>query len=183
MQGVEELQMRRALSLLIKSFLSMLRVCSSLELCHYWYISALVELHSHTGEHTTHRHMPNTDGSVSGIVIPPSMKEIVTGKYMHRTIHFCCVNSDTYIVYTPGHVSVHELSCSEQYQLATFRELCGLLWLLHVRDKASHHLRQFLHSKVRCTGIRMCTVLNNFRSCKFYVLIMWLLTFDDYVST
>ena len=104
-QGVEELQMRQALSLLIKSFLSILRACSSLELCHYWYTSALVELHSHTGEHTSHRHMPNTDGSVSGIVIPPSMKETVTGKYMHlaiiytfllcelRYIHFTCIYS------------------------------------------------------------------------------------------
>ena len=38
------------------------------------------------------------------------------------------------------------MSHRDQCQMAQFRELCGLLWLFHVRDKVSHHIRKV----VRC---------------------------------
>ena len=176
----------------------MLQVCGCLELCHRWYTSALVALHRDTASHATRlRHMPSADGSITGVDMPHSLREIATGnvywcaavymymymymdmyahvsvrtlKFYHVSCIYTCMCMYMYMyMYVEcarlllfmsmviwsfyfvsgvpsGEVVLQELSHTEQCQLAMFRELCGLLWLLHVRDNASLRLRQVFHS-------------------------------------
>ena len=142
--GSDEKQTRLNISYLIHSYLTMMYASSSSSLCHDWYTTALIELHRTSGIHS--QSMPNKDGSLERVKMPASLKKVSDANTPNGTvdayIHVCvCTSSSSYVV------SVQELSCNAKYQLALFREMCGLLWLLHVRDNASHHLRQVFPSK------------------------------------
>jgi hypothetical protein len=117
---LEEAQRRLTLGHLVRSSLGLLWASNSLDLCRGWYSHALAQLHCESAAHPSLRHMPCANGSITGLVIPPSLEQHSSG---------CAA-------------PVEDLPLSVQCQMGLFRELCGLLWLLHVRDTASLLLRK-----------------------------------------
>ena len=120
---------------------------NSLDLCCSWYSSSLVQLLSDPGACPSVRIVPSVDGTITEPEMPSLLLQLSTNctcVWAHHNSHLSLF-SCTYVVSGQDFDMSHSVQC----QLALFRELCSLLWLMHVRDKASQQLRQVFQSDLR----------------------------------
>ena len=116
-----------------------------MDLCRDWYCSSLVQLHSDPEACPRTRHMPGMDGTITELEVPSTLLQLSTSSKLTSFMY----DIKPYTPFAPGSGLSSDMSHDMQCQLALFRELCGLLWLLYVRDKASQHLRQVFQSDLR----------------------------------
>ena len=138
----------------MKCSMRMLWGANSLDLCRGWYSRSLVQLHCNSGACPSIRHMPCVDGTITQLQMPPSLLQLSANCMIFYYFSFLISLS---LCHPPGPSPDSDMTHNIQCQMVLFRELCGLLWLLHVRDNASYHLRQIL--KV-CVTVALVVITN-----------------------